>query len=119
MTKDRSKNVAASVRARLLKIARENGEDFQLVPIRFALERMLFRLSKSEHANDLVLKGAILFQVWSGESHRPTRDVDLLGHCRGYRQPNELQQRLVKKWAVERLKLLAKHSRNFLFPETS
>lgn len=80
MTKDRPKNVAASVRARLLKIARENEEDFQLVLIRFALERMLFRLSKSEYANDFVLKGAILFQIWSGESHRPTRDVDLLGY---------------------------------------
>jgi predicted nucleotidyltransferase component of viral defense system len=68
------------VRARLLKIARENGEDFQLVLIRFALERMLFRLSKSQYAKDFVLKGAILFQIWSGDSHRPTRDVDLLGY---------------------------------------
>lgn len=41
---------------------------------------MLFRLSKSEFAEDFVLKGAILFQIWSGESHRPTRDVDLLGY---------------------------------------
>jgi predicted nucleotidyltransferase component of viral defense system len=80
VTKDRPKNVAASVRARLLKIARENGEDFQLVLIRFALERMLFRLSKSQYAKDFVLKGAILFQIWSGDSHRPTRDVDLLGY---------------------------------------
>ncbi len=80
MTKDRPKNIAASVRSRLLNIARENGEDFQLVLIRFALERMLFRLSKSEHANDFVLKGAILFQIWSSDSHRPTRDVDLLGY---------------------------------------
>lgn len=68
------------MRARLLKIARENGEDFQLVLIRFALERMLFRLSKSQYAKDFVLKGAILFQIWSGDSHRPTRDVDLLGY---------------------------------------
>lgn len=80
MTKDRPKNVAASVRGRLLKIARANGEDFQLVLIRFALERLLFRLSKSEHAGDFVLKGAMLFQVWSGASHRPTRDIDFLGY---------------------------------------
>ena len=80
MTKDRPKNVAASVRGRLLKIARANGEDFQLVLIRFALERLLFRLSKSEYAHDFVLKGAMLFQIWSGESHRPTRDIDLLGY---------------------------------------
>ena len=80
MTKDRPKNVAASVRNRLLNIARGNGEDFQLVLIRFALERMLFRLSKSKFAKNFVLKGAILFQIWSGESHRPTRDLDLLGY---------------------------------------
>ena len=41
---------------------------------------MLFRLSKSQYANDFVLKGAILFQIWSGDSHRPTRDVDLFGY---------------------------------------
>lgn len=80
MTKGKPKNVAASVRGRLLNIARERGEDFQIVLIHFALERLLFRLSRSGYANEFVLKGAMLFQIWSGERHRPTRDLDFLGH---------------------------------------
>lgn len=73
------KNTAASVRQRLLNIARNQKVEFQLILTHFALERFLFRISKSEHANDFVLKGAMLFQVWSGAPHRPTRDLDLLG----------------------------------------
>lgn len=73
------KNVAASVQARLLNLARERGEDFQLVLTRYALERLLYRLSRSPHREEFVLKGAMLFQVWSDEPHRPTRDLDLLG----------------------------------------
>ena len=85
MTKDRPKNIAASVRRRLLNIAREQREDFQLVLIRYALERILFRLSCSDYRDEFVLKGATLFQVWSGERHRPTRDIDFLG----YGEPSE------------------------------
>ena len=80
MTKGQPKNIAASVRSRLLSIAREQREDFQLILIRYALERMLFRLSCSDAADEFILKGAMLFQVWSGERHRPTRDIDFLGH---------------------------------------
>lgn len=46
---------------------------------RYGLERLLFRLSQSDHRDSLVLKGALLFQVWTGSPHRPTRDLDLLG----------------------------------------
>jgi len=80
MSDAQPKNVAASVRNRLLNISREQREDFQLVLIRYALERMLFRLSRSDYSDQFVLKGATLFQVWSGERHRPTRDIDFLGH---------------------------------------
>lgn len=73
-------NTAASVKARLLNIARERGEDFNLLLIRFIQERLLYRLSKSKHAGDFVLKGAALFTVWGGEPHRPTKDIDLLAH---------------------------------------
>jgi predicted nucleotidyltransferase component of viral defense system len=72
-------NVAASVRTRLLRLARERGEDYQLVLVRYANERLLYRLSKSRHAPRFVLKGATLFSVWTGAPHRATRDVDLLG----------------------------------------
>ena len=78
MTKS-PKDIGASVRARLLRLARERGEDFQLVLTRYANERLLYRLASSEHASRFVLKGAALFTIWTGEPHRATRDVDLLG----------------------------------------
>jgi predicted nucleotidyltransferase component of viral defense system len=78
MTKE-PKDVGASVRARLLGLARERKEDFQLVLTRYANERLLFRLAQSPHASRFVLKGAALFTVWTGEPHRATRDIDLLG----------------------------------------
>jgi len=70
---------AVSVRARLLNLARQEGEDFQRLLIRFAIERLLFRLSRSEHAEEFVLKGATLFAQWLGKPHRATKDLDLLG----------------------------------------
>jgi predicted nucleotidyltransferase component of viral defense system len=72
-------DVGASVRARLLALAREQGEDFQLLLTRYANERLLFRLSASGHAQQFVLKGAALFALWTGKPHRATRDLDLLG----------------------------------------
>lgn len=73
------KDVGASVRARLLNLARERREDFQLIVTRYANERLLYRLTRSEHASGFVLKGAALFTLWSGQPHRATRDIDLLG----------------------------------------
>lgn len=73
------KNVGASVRARLLNLAKANGQSFDLVLTRFALERLLYRLSRSRHANRFVLKGAMLLMSWFEDPHRGTRDLDLLG----------------------------------------
>ena len=73
------KNVAASAKQRLLNLSRECGEEFNLVLIRYGIERFLYRLSQSEDADGFVLKGAILFHLWGQAPHRPTRDVDLLG----------------------------------------
>jgi predicted nucleotidyltransferase component of viral defense system len=73
------RDVAASVRQRLLNLARERGEDFGLVLTHYALERVMYRLSVSDHREQFVLKGAMLFALWGGEPHRPTRDLDLLG----------------------------------------
>ncbi|MDP1534119.1 MAG: nucleotidyl transferase AbiEii/AbiGii toxin family protein [Rubrivivax sp.] len=75
MTRDR----AASVRARLLNVAKATGTDFNLVLVRFALERLLFRLSTSAYSDRFVLKGALLFTLWYDLPHRATRDADLLG----------------------------------------
>ncbi|WP_332879393.1 nucleotidyl transferase AbiEii/AbiGii toxin family protein [Massilia sp. S19_KUP03_FR1] len=74
-----TKNIAASVRARLLDRARQDRVDFNLMLTRYALERMLYRLSTSEWSNAFLLKGALLFDLWFDEPHRPTRDIDLLG----------------------------------------
>lgn len=74
-----TKDLAASVRARLLAVAKSQGADFNQVLVRFALERILYRLSQSTHADRFLLKGALLFTLWYGMPHRPTRDADLLG----------------------------------------
>ena len=73
------RDLAASVRQRLLNRAKERGDDFQLVLTWYGIERLLYRLSASPHADAFILKGAMLFSLWSGEAHRPTRDLDLLG----------------------------------------
>lgn len=70
---------AASVRARLLNVAKAQGVDFSQVLVRFALERMLYRLTRSPHADRFLLKGALLFTLWYDMPHRATRDADLLG----------------------------------------
>ncbi|HUX13183.1 MAG TPA: nucleotidyl transferase AbiEii/AbiGii toxin family protein [Spirochaetia bacterium] len=79
MTGDRPTNIAASVRRRLLTIIRETGDDANLIWTRYATERFLYRLSISEYASEFVLKGAMLFTAWTGQSYRPTFDIDLLG----------------------------------------
>jgi len=69
------RDLAASVRQRLLNRAKERGDDFQLVLTWYGIERLLYRLSASPHADAFILKGAMLFSLWSGEAHRPTRDL--------------------------------------------
>lgn len=82
MTRDKGsplRDVAASVKARLLQRARAQHEDFNALLVRYTLERLLYRLSVSRYAPEFVLKGALLFVVWSARPHRATRDLDLLG----------------------------------------
>lgn len=69
----------ASIRTKLLNHAKSLGLDYNRVLERYALERYLYRLSKSDYAERFVLKGALLMLVWLGETIRPTRDADLLG----------------------------------------
>ena len=80
MAREPLKNVGASVRARLLQRSREERTDFQILLTRYALERLLYRLSRSEHRNRFILKGAMLFVTWVEAPFRPTRDLDLLGY---------------------------------------
>jgi hypothetical protein len=78
MTSDK-KNLAASVRQRLYNAAKANGEDFNLLLVRYANERWLYRLSISSYQDRFYLKGASRLNLWFDKPHRPTRDIDLLG----------------------------------------
>lgn len=72
-------DLAASTSGRLRNLARERGIGFEFVLRRYALERLLLRLSLSSHRDRFVLKGAMLFTAWLADPFRPTRDLDLLG----------------------------------------
>ena len=72
-------NLSASILARLLTLAKQRGDDYNLLLNRFGMERLLARVSTSPHADRFLLKGALLFAIWYDIPHRPTRDADLLG----------------------------------------
>ena len=76
---DEVKDLGASVRARLLQISKDKGQTFELVLTRYAIERLLYRLAQSRHADRFVLKGAMLLMTWFDEPYRATRDLYLLG----------------------------------------
>lgn len=75
-----NRNIAASVRARLLNKARATKQDFNLVLTRYAIERLLYRISISTYAEQFLLKGALQFDLWFDIPRRPTRDADFLGY---------------------------------------
>lgn len=83
MSRTHPVDVAASVRQRLLNRARDQGQDYQYVLGAFAVERLLYRLSRSPHRDRFVLKGATLFTLWSDLPHRATWDLDLLARAGG------------------------------------
>ncbi|HSQ43001.1 MAG TPA: nucleotidyl transferase AbiEii/AbiGii toxin family protein [Fibrobacteraceae bacterium] len=86
-----SGDASHDVRVRLARKAREMGADFALVLVRYGVERLLYRLSRSSHADQFILKGSSLFLVWKGQSFRVTRDVDFLG----YGEPDAERIRIV------------------------
>lgn len=71
-------NRAASIRARLLNRARAERADFNLMLTRYSLERLLYRLSVSSWAEQFLLKGALLFDLFD-QPHRPTRTLTCSG----------------------------------------
>ncbi len=79
MTRGHPSDITASVRQRLLDMIRESGDDPNVFWTRFATERLLYRLSVSPFGRDFVLKGAMLFMVWTGQFYRPTVDMDFHG----------------------------------------
>jgi hypothetical protein len=80
-------NLAASARARLYNLSREQGKEYQLLLSDFAIERLLYRVGASAFQDRFVLKGAVLFRIWSAGTNRATWDVDLLG-----RGPNSVTE---------------------------
>jgi predicted nucleotidyltransferase component of viral defense system len=76
---DTKKNKAASVKQRLLNLAREEGRVYDVILVRYALERALYRLSISDHRDRFVLKGGMLVTLWLDDGNRETRDADFLG----------------------------------------
>lgn len=90
MTGDAKRDVGASVRARLLARSRAERTAFQLLLTRYALERLLYRLSRSPHRDRFILKGAMLFATWVNAPFRPTRDLDLLGQ--GEHSPEAVEE---------------------------
>ena len=80
MSKISPRDIAASVRERLLNVSRKAGDPFDLVLTRYALERLLYRIGVSPFAYRFILKGALLLELWGVGIHRPTRDLDLLGY---------------------------------------
>jgi predicted nucleotidyltransferase component of viral defense system len=76
---DTLKNIASSVKQRLVNQGKQRGMEFQRILVLYGMERLLYRLSVSPFADHFILKGASLFSLWLDEPHRRTRDVDLLG----------------------------------------
>jgi hypothetical protein len=79
MSPAKKRNAAHSVFQQLLNHARTRREDFNLLLFRYGIERLLYRLGMSPHADRFILKGASLFLVWKGQGYRVTKDADLLG----------------------------------------
>ena len=73
------KNIAASVRQRLKNRARSEQRPFAELLQYYAMERFLYRLSRSTHASNFILKGALMLRVWKAPEYRPTMDIDMLG----------------------------------------
>lgn len=76
---DSRNNSPASVGQRLLNLARDRGQVFDVVLVIYGLERLMYRLSISEHRDSFVLKGGMLVTLWIGDENRVTRDADFLG----------------------------------------
>ncbi|MGE5344157.1 MAG: nucleotidyl transferase AbiEii/AbiGii toxin family protein [Candidatus Omnitrophota bacterium] len=97
MDKNKTKDIYASIRAKLKNIAVKSGRDFDAVLLQYFQERFLYRISVSEYKDNFVLKGALLLMVKSVSPFRPTKDVDFLG--KGIDANPENLKSIVKKLA--------------------
>jgi predicted nucleotidyltransferase component of viral defense system len=88
MTERPIKNIAASVRQRLLNQAKQDRRPFNELLQYYGMERFLYRLSQSLYAKQFVLKGGLMLRVWNASESRPTMDIDMLG--RTSNDPNQI-----------------------------
>ena len=88
MTRRKLKNIGASVRGRLLNLAKAEKRNFNNVLLQYFQERFLYRLSVSPYRENFILKGALLFLLYDAPRLRPTKDIDLLGRA----ESNDLEQ---------------------------
>lgn len=87
MTDRPLRNILASLHQRLLKVSKQTGRPFSDLVMYYAIERFLYRLSMSQYANQIILKGGLMLHVWNTAITRVTRDIDVLG-----RLSNDLTQ---------------------------
>jgi hypothetical protein len=59
--------------------ARAANRPYQELLQYYAMERFLYRLSRSPHRSRFVLKGALMLHVWNAPLARATKDLDFLG----------------------------------------
>ena len=97
-TNEHPTNIGASVRARLLNIAKHSAQDYNRVLIRFAQERLLYRFSVSAYRGNFILKGALLFLTYNMPDHRPTKEIDFL--CHGVKNDIEGIKSMMKEVAA-------------------
>jgi hypothetical protein len=74
----RIQNMAASVHERLLNMAKQDRRSFNELLQYFAMDRFLYRWSKSPHAKRMILKGALMLKIWEANEFRSTKDIDIL-----------------------------------------
>lgn len=92
MSRENITNVAASVRQKLLNMARGDRRPFNELLQYYAMERFLYRLSCSEYADLFILKGAMMLRIWHSDEYRPTMDIDMLG--RTSNAPDAIEQQI-------------------------
>jgi hypothetical protein len=92
-------NLAASVKDRLLRLAKAQGQPFDVILVRYGLERLLHRLSISTYRNRFILKGGLLVTLWVDDAMRITRDVDFLGQ--GDDNPDRLLDTFAEIFAID------------------
>jgi len=72
-------NISASVKQRLLNRSKTDNRSFNELLQYYAMERFLYRLSLSRHAQHYILKGALMLRAWNSPEFRSTMDIDMLG----------------------------------------